>query len=250
MAHLTRRQFLTLSASTAGAVLLPRCASNQVVIGQTSDVIRSQAGLLGVTLTTRQTKLRIGETSGVFMSYNDQIPGTRLEAHPGDTVKIRLHNQLPQATNLHYHGLHISPTGNADNVFLSIPMGETPDYEFRIPENHPAGIFYYHPHLHGSVEDWELVNSDPDGMDHPFHLHVNPFQIISRNGQPEPYRVWKDTVLVKGYETVRIRIPFRDFTGKTVYHCHILDHEDLGMMGLIQIDTALANKNENSSSRG
>ncbi|WP_263975598.1 multicopper oxidase domain-containing protein [Leptolyngbya sp. 7M] len=91
---------------------------------------------------------------------------------------------------------------------------------------------------------------DPDRMDHPFHLHVNPFQVLSRNGQPEPYRAWKDTVIIKGNETVRIRIPFRNFAGKTVYHCHILDHEDLGMMGLIQIDTVLANENENSSSRG
>jgi FtsP/CotA-like multicopper oxidase with cupredoxin domain len=87
----------------------------------------------------------------------------------------------------------------------------------------------------GTVEEWELVNSDPDQMDHPFHLHVNPFQIINRNGQPEPYRAWKDTVIVKGSETVRIRIPFQDFLGKTVYHCHILDHEDLGMMGVVEM---------------
>jgi FtsP/CotA-like multicopper oxidase with cupredoxin domain len=89
-----------------------------------------------------------------------------------------------------------------------------------------------------TVEEWELANVDPDRMDHPFHLHINPFQVMSRNGQPEPYRAWKDTVLVKGGETVRIRIPFRTFTGKTVYHCHILDHEDLGMMGIVDIQPA------------
>ena len=84
-----------------------------------------------------------------------------------------------------------------------------------------------------TVEDWEITNTGV--MDHPFHLHTNQFQIISRNGQPEPFTAWKDTVLVRVGETVRIRIPFRDFTGKTVYHCHILDHEDLGMMGAIAI---------------
>ncbi|WP_239033352.1 multicopper oxidase domain-containing protein [Leptothermofonsia sichuanensis] len=89
-----------------------------------------------------------------------------------------------------------------------------------------------------TIEDWELVNVDPDRMDHPFHLHVNPFQVIARNGKPEPYRVWKDTVLVKGAETVQIRIPFRDFVGRTVYHCHILDHEDLGMMGILEIQAS------------
>ncbi len=86
-----------------------------------------------------------------------------------------------------------------------------------------------------TVEDWELVNMNAPRMDHPFHLHTNSFQIIARNGQPEPYRAWKDTVLVKRGESVKIRVPFRDFIGKTVYHCHISDHEDLGMMGVIQI---------------
>ncbi|AFY70015.1 Bilirubin oxidase [Thalassoporum mexicanum PCC 7367] len=85
----------------------------------------------------------------------------------------------------------------------------------------------------GTVEDWELINNGV--MDHPFHLHVNPFQVISRNDVPEPYQAWRDTVLVRAGETVRIRIPFRDFAGKTVYHCHILDHEDMGMMGNLEI---------------
>jgi FtsP/CotA-like multicopper oxidase with cupredoxin domain len=85
-----------------------------------------------------------------------------------------------------------------------------------------------------SVEDWEITNTGV--MDHPFHLHTNPFQVISRNGQPESIQNWKDTVLVRTGETVRIRVRFRDFPGKTVYHCHILDHEDLGMMGTLELN--------------
>ncbi len=84
-----------------------------------------------------------------------------------------------------------------------------------------------------TVEEWELVNTGT--MDHPFHLHTNPFQIVSRNDRPEPYLAWKDTVLVSVGETVRIRVRFADFPGKMVYHCHILDHEDLGMMGILEI---------------
>jgi FtsP/CotA-like multicopper oxidase with cupredoxin domain len=85
-----------------------------------------------------------------------------------------------------------------------------------------------------STEDWLIVNDDV--MDHPFHLHVNPFQVISRAGRPEAQRRWKDTVQVKAGEEVRIRVTFKDFTGRTVYHCHNLDHEDLGLMGVLQID--------------
>jgi len=42
-------------------------------------------------------------------------------------------------------------------------------------------------------------------------------------------------VLVRGGETLRIRIHFKDFSSKSVYHCHILDHEELGMMGIIDV---------------
>lgn len=85
----------------------------------------------------------------------------------------------------------------------------------------------------GDTEEWELVN---DGvMDHPFHVHINPFQVISRNGTAEPWRAWRDVVLVRPGETVRIRARFDDFAGRTLYHCHILDHEELGMMGTLEI---------------
>ncbi|MEL6902449.1 MAG: multicopper oxidase domain-containing protein, partial [Cyanobacteria bacterium J06606_4] len=83
------------------------------------------------------------------------------------------------------------------------------------------------------VEDWTIINKA--SIDHPFHLHTNRFQVIERNGKPEPLRAWKDTVNIRGYESVKIRVKFENYTGRTVYHCHILDHEDQGMMGIVDI---------------
>lgn len=85
----------------------------------------------------------------------------------------------------------------------------------------------------GVVELWEIENRG--GMDHPFHLHTYPFQIVSRNGAPESIRSWKDTVNVRPGERVRIAVPLRDVDGRTVFHCHILEHEDLGMMGVLAV---------------
>lgn len=85
----------------------------------------------------------------------------------------------------------------------------------------------------GTVELWELVNNTD--MDHPFHLHINAFQVYARNGKPEPQAVWKDVVNVRSKETVQILVPFADFTGKTMFHCHLLEHEELGMMGVVEI---------------
>jgi FtsP/CotA-like multicopper oxidase with cupredoxin domain len=84
----------------------------------------------------------------------------------------------------------------------------------------------------GTVEEWEIVNGGGMMMafDHPFHIHTNAFQVLNQNAKSPPFQAWKDTVNVPMGESVRVRIPFQDFPGRTVYHCHILDHEDLGMM--------------------
>lgn len=84
----------------------------------------------------------------------------------------------------------------------------------------------------GTTEIWELENIV--GMDHPFHLHGFHFQVLDRNGVPVRYRSWKDSVNVPKHETVRIIVRFDDFAGKWMFHCHILDHEDQGMMGILQ----------------
>jgi FtsP/CotA-like multicopper oxidase with cupredoxin domain len=86
----------------------------------------------------------------------------------------------------------------------------------------------------GTTEIWEIENLV--GMDHPFHLHGFQFQVLDRNGAPEPFRSWKDTVNVPKHETVRFVVRFADYPGKWMFHCHILDHEDLGMMGVLSVN--------------
>lgn len=493
MKPINRRRFLTISSSSFLAVLIAQCnrgstqenQQNFQNISSNPQINQSQNGILEVDLTASFNQVNLGSQQAYLLNYNGQVPGPRLEAKPGDTIQINFTNNLPQPTNIHYHGLHIPITGNADNVFLRISPGDRLTYQFKIPENHPAGLFWYHPHLHGltaeqlfgglaglfvvrgeldeipevkaaaeqflvlqdfaldrggnllpsqelsimtgrqgdlitvngqsnpnftiptqgllrlrilnasssrfyrlsleehpfyliatdggalaetqeisellltpgeradvlipanrepgkyrllnlpyqrvgmgmmgggmmgrgmmgrgmmgrnipddrpqvlatvsydtkvaavplptklipvealpepqnvrrfqmnhgmmagqgmafmfngqpyqleridtqvqlnTVEEWELINTGM--MDHPFHVHGNAFQVLSRNGKPEPYRAWKDVVLVRPGDTVRMRMPLRDFTGKTVYHCHILDHEDLGMMGNLEI---------------
>jgi FtsP/CotA-like multicopper oxidase with cupredoxin domain len=85
----------------------------------------------------------------------------------------------------------------------------------------------------GDVEDWTLKNMDVD--EHPFHIHVNDFQVMSVNGQPYEAPGLQDTVVLPGRGQVVIRIPFEDFAGKFVYHCHIMFHGDGGMMGVVEV---------------
>lgn len=85
----------------------------------------------------------------------------------------------------------------------------------------------------GTTEIWEIENLV--GMDHPFHLHGFQFQVLDRNGIPEPVPRWEDTINVPKHESARIVVRFDDFAGKWMFHCHILDHEDMGMMGVLQL---------------
>ena len=85
----------------------------------------------------------------------------------------------------------------------------------------------------GATEIWQIENIV--GMDHPFHLHGFQFQVLERNGVPEPFRSWKDVVNVRKHEAVRLVVRYDDFPGLWMYHCHILDHEDHGMMGVLEV---------------
>jgi len=88
----------------------------------------------------------------------------------------------------------------------------------------------------GATEIWRVENVV--GMDHPFHLHGFQFQVLDRNGVPEAFRSWKDMVNVRKHEAVRFIVRFDDYPGKWMYHCHILDHEDMGMMGILEVTPA------------
>jgi bilirubin oxidase len=94
-------------------------------------------------------------------------------------------------------------------------------------------VINYHIPL-DNIEIWELVNQS--AIAHPFHIHDVQFNILTRNGVVPPLneRGWKDTVLVRPGETVRFITKFETFYNDEVpymFHCHLLTHEDDGMMG-------------------
>jgi FtsP/CotA-like multicopper oxidase with cupredoxin domain len=85
----------------------------------------------------------------------------------------------------------------------------------------------------GATEIWEIENVV--GMDHPFHLHGFQFQVLDRDGVREPYLAWKDMLNIPKHSTARIIVRYDDYPGKWMFHCHILDHEDHGMMGVLEV---------------
>ncbi len=486
---ITRRQALLLGVVGAGGLavgavglsrtglpwLTPRPGSGPPTGGTAGagaslvepPTLRAAGGLLEVELRMAEAEVDLGPRTGRLLAYNGTVPGPTLRLRPGDTLRVRLVNRIDQPTNLHVHGLHVSPRDPGDNPFVHLAPGDSRDYEFLLPADHPTGTFWYHPHHHGHVADqifgglygaivveddlpvardhvlvvsdvslddagrvrpptmpdrmtgregdlvlvngrvqprltaapgetvrWRVINAcvsrhlrlelagataallgmdlethaprepgglllapgnranllvtagrgpvelralpydrggmgmgmgmggspagrdavtlatldvvgddagtslaiptlaaprdlrdavvarrrtlafsmgmgmgmgmtfafdgrpfDPDRtdqevvagaveewtllnptpMDHPFHLHVWPMQEVRANGVPHEDVRWRDVVHVPAGESRTVRIAFERFTGRTVYHCHILDHEDAGMMGVVEV---------------
>jgi FtsP/CotA-like multicopper oxidase with cupredoxin domain/peroxiredoxin len=103
-------------------------------------------------------------------TYNGKLVGPLIRVRKGDELHITVKNRLcwdlcreaPPVmapdfphdfciTNLHTHGLHVSPSDPADNVYLQIAEGDSHTFKYTILPNHPAGTFWYHPHKHGAV---------------------------------------------------------------------------------------------------
>ena len=90
----------------------------------------------------------------------------------------------------------------------------------------------------GEVEEWEVFNNSH--MDHPFHVHGTHFQVIAtRDADDEwrdaPWLAWKDTVNLAPYQRLKLRMVFRE-PGDWLFHCHIIEHEELGMMATIRVN--------------
>jgi FtsP/CotA-like multicopper oxidase with cupredoxin domain len=151
--------------------------------------LRSRNGVLKVELTAHNAKQSDGSTRYCFVDDNGEESPT-LRVNPGDLVILTLKNDLTafnpgdvtpahrhaqgdagkneiscaselmtrESTNLHFHGLTIPPVCHQDDVLhTSIQPGDPPfEYRFRIPENAPPGLYWYHPHIHGFTKEQVL----------------------------------------------------------------------------------------------
>jgi FtsP/CotA-like multicopper oxidase with cupredoxin domain len=143
-------------------------------------------------------KVRLRAYTQDGLPLPERFVSPSIVARPGDTVRVKLNNRLPQTTtsydagcsstehnvphcfngtNLHVHGLNVNPSGNGDNVLLSINPGVSFEYEYAIAPEHPAGTFWYHTHRHGSTA--LQVSS---GMAGPLLIKVDRLPTPTSNG--------------------------------------------------------------------
>ncbi len=178
-----------------------------------------------------------GHHGGMNGSGEPRFPGEgsdimRFDITAAATDDVQLYDQLPD---------------NAQIMARLTEQDATAERSFVMSWSHTPGIFLINGKQYaddrvdelvaaGATEIWEITNISP--VPHPFHAHAIQWQVLDRNGgQPTGTELgWKDTVLVNPGETVRIIGRFEPVNfGKYVYHCHILEHEDAGMMGVFEV---------------
>jgi len=166
----------TLSGNTA--------AAQQALVEPAT--LTSTEGLLTVRLEATEGPVRIAGRQASALSYNGGLPGPTLRLRPGDRLRVRLVNRLAQATNLHVHGLHVSPERNGDNPFVTVEPGSTFDYDYQLAHDHPSGMFWYHPHHHGMVADQifgglygAIIVDEPEGEFGPIPITRERILVIS-----------------------------------------------------------------------
>ena len=169
--------------------------------------IRSQNGVLSTTIVAAPGRVQMGDVAFPGLLYNGSYVPPLLRARLGDVMRITFDNSLSdEPSNLHFHGMSVSPQGNSDNVFIHVHPGQRFDYEVRIPASgrQGPGFFWYHPHVHGVVEKQILGGLSGglvvDGSDQLFpmlkglperfflikHQEIGEKEIVSINGHLNP----------------------------------------------------------------
>ncbi len=125
-------------------------------------------------------------------------------------------------------------TKDAREVPIHLTLAQRPDQSFEYGIDH-VPFAKDHPIIAnlGVTQIWTITNETK--WSHPFHLHGFFFQVLDEQGSPVRPLAWKDTVDVPFEQTVRIAVRFDERPGSWMYHCHILDHADGGLMGMVDV---------------
>jgi len=169
-AAVTRRQFLLAGGAIAAGAFLGGRAETAAAA--------AEEGVAEYTLKVGYSERQLGSFKLRTRTYNSSLPGPLMVTRPGGTLRVNLVNNLPpdppatappgvdalnnphafNTTNLHVHGLQVVPhlfqpvgTVNPSAPLITVGSRQSYHYEFKLPDDHPSGLYWYHPHYHGSA---------------------------------------------------------------------------------------------------
>lgn len=242
MKRITRREFierLSLGAAGAYAALHAPAAGGRASAGERiipeapvaapfpelpEAVNESETpGVARISLTARPAPVNIDGRMANLLVYNGSFPGPVIRVRRGDRLDVLLVNALPpmednvlgydrDVTNLHLHGLHVTPAWNSDNPLLMFSSGQSFHYSFDCSALEPGTLAFYRPGSHGSSAEqlWggmagAIVVEDENDLLAPYETHVLILKDSTlRGGAPEPHASARDWLHGKTGEFVTV----------------------------------------------
>lgn len=221
--------------------------------GAPFQIISGDGGLLSAPVTTTSIYLVPGERYDIVADFSTYMLGTQIalindldqtDGNKPNVGKINIQPLLLFVVNF-----DADDSSRVPSVLQTIPTPDlsqivaTRNIEFH--RSNGAWLInkrFWDPEVPlfqsrlGTSERWRIINGS-GGWHHPFHIHVENFQILSRNGKSVPHhqRGRKDVLNIPGGEYADIYIHFYKYAGKYALHCHNLGHEDLAMMGWVNV---------------
>lgn len=192
--------------------------------GERADVIVTPTGKPGSTLVLRAMLYNRGYGSVEYRKVEDVL-SIELTKEPAI-----VNAKLPNVSR----DIIVPSAAGATPVQLEITLKllEDRSSEFRINDAPFWDAKPYTAKL-GETQVWSVKNASE--WDHPFHLHGFFFLVLDANGEPVRPLAWKDTVNIEMKTTTRLLVKFDERPGEWMFHCHILDHADGGLMGTVLV---------------
>ena len=138
---MTRRRPLRAVALAALA-----CLAGAVWADPPSDDLRppheftyDANGVTTVTLVAAKSKILVGDTPYTSLVFNDDYDAPLIRTRPGGTIRLTLDNRMDEMTNLHFHGMQVSPLDDGDSIFRTTGPHEKGQYVLRLPDDHSPG---------------------------------------------------------------------------------------------------------------
>ena len=195
-----------------------------VAAGERADVIVTPTGAPGSTLVLRSVPYNRGYGSTAYRGAEDLL-----------AIEFTKQPPLPKQKIADTHRTMTPPSAEGAtkvDITLTLPPVDNGHSEFRV-----NGVPYWKakPYLAklGETQLWAIKNETD--WDHPFHLHGFFFMPVDERGAPVHPMAWKDTMNVPMKTTRRFLVTFDERPGTWMFHCHILDHAEGGLMGTVQL---------------
>jgi FtsP/CotA-like multicopper oxidase with cupredoxin domain len=154
MTSATSVRRFTLCVSLA-ALALTGCTTSQFAsppLRQNPEFTYDASGVTHATLTAAEQQVNVGNERYVSLVFNGDYDSPLIRTRPGGTMAIRLDNRMDEITNLHFHGMTVSPLDQGDNIFRVTRPHQIGEYNVKLPPDHSPGAYWYHSHFHGGSQ--------------------------------------------------------------------------------------------------